>query len=134
MWIWMNSDGDPDPYLWRTLLNSNFHDSFFVHIKNILNFCFLLKNVKWILNSHFAVALSIFDMLWGYIKGVFSHRFSFLGGHLHAWFLKKNWATLWNEKLKLTKSMSCNLFNERSWSIDYKSKVEINLCSIQLKK
>ena len=36
--------------------------------------------------GHFAVALCLFDMLLGYIRGGFSQNFSFLGGHLRPLF------------------------------------------------
>ena len=43
--------------------------------------------------------------------------------------------TLKNKNLSWLKvCMSCDLFNERSWTIDYKSKVEIYLYFTQIKK
>ena len=52
--------------------------------------------------QNLAVALSLFDMLWAYIKGEFSQNISFLGGHLLSlFFCSKVWATLVKWKIKV---------------------------------
>ena len=77
-----------------------------VHPASMLMICgatkMVLPKLGCICCRNFAVALGLFDMLWGYIRGVFSQNFSFLGGHLPPAFFKiKFWATLIKWKIKV---------------------------------
>ena len=59
-------------------------------------------SVRVHLLPEFSVALSLFDMLWGFIRGVLSQNFSFLGGHLLPAFFEINfWATLIKWKIQV---------------------------------